>query len=106
MKKIFNTPKRLALIVSATLGTAAVLLSLNATDPTRIKLPERPKPTLIEQKTLTVVAVKRLRPANVHEEINIPIYRVYWDNGDSTKMYGTVPHVGDTTSFQVYHYNN
>lgn len=103
MKKFINTPRKLALVLMVAFGSVAALLSINATD---MPAPTEPalKRTLVESKTFRVVKVKQIQPANVHEEINIPIYRVYWDNGDSTKMWGTAPQPGDSTSFQTYQY--
>jgi hypothetical protein len=61
-----------------------------------------PKGAITE--TIYVDSLERLQPRNIHEEMNLPIYRVYWSNGYISTTHGFTPSIGDSTTATTYIY--
>ena len=52
-----------------------------------------------------VDSVEQISPRNVHEEMNIPIHRIYWENGVTTTVHGVQPPTpGDSVQWITYDY--
>ena len=61
-----------------------------------------PKGAITE--TIYIDSLEQLTPRSIHEEMNTPVYRIYWSNGQRSTSHGITPHVGDSTIAITYIY--
>jgi hypothetical protein len=62
----------------------------------------QPKGSVTE--TIYIDSLEQLTPRSIHEEMNTPIYRIYWSNGQRSTSHGITPHIGDSTTATTYIY--
>jgi hypothetical protein len=95
--QINRRPTALALLLFAAITLVAMALTSCSSIP----------PARTVSEWVRVDSVEQISPRNVHEEMNIPIHRIYWENGVITTIHGVQPPTpGDSVQWITYDYRD
>jgi hypothetical protein len=86
-------PLAIALLYFAAITLLAVLVT---------SCGSRPKGVVKE--TIYIDSLEQLTPRNIYEEMNTPVYRIYWSNGQRSISHRITHHPGDSSTATTYIY--